>query len=180
MKPELSKILIERGIIREKTIVEAYHLTRGLSCTNNSRVLDEFAIIRAKKRGEDIVFDAYTRDNVMKEILAEDVISVDGMDEPRLAKAFMLSTEGEKIAEGKRRGRKPKGYVEAETYQEQVDKAHAITKLLEFGWSEERVAEKYNITIEELDRILMILDPNNDEYFGEDDEDDDDEFYGEF
>jgi hypothetical protein len=176
LKPELSKILIERGVIRESTIVEAYHFTKGLSCTNNSKVLGEFAVIRALKRGNDIVFDVLTRDNIKEEIDALDVITVDGMDEPRLAKAFMLTIDGNKLSAGKRRGRKPKGYVEERTSEDDIRQAEEFIQLLNYGWSEENIAQKYNIPLEEVNRILDVYGFVNDENDFDEEEFEEDEF----
>jgi hypothetical protein len=172
MQPALAKILIDNQVIKEKTLVEAYHMARGLSCTENSNVLGTFAIIKAIRRDDKIFLQGFNEDNAIKEIDVENVISVDGMDEARLAKAFMFSTDGSKLFSGKRRGRKPKGYIPENTSEEDLALAYEFNRLLNYGWTEEQIAASKKCSLEEIDRVLNL-------FFDEIDEDDDeDEFSG--
>ena len=154
MKTELAKTLIQKGIIRERTTIEAYYFAHGLSCADNSRVLGEFYILRAKKRGDDFVFDVFNGENAIT-VKAQDILSVDGMDEPRLAEAYMLTETGDIIPEGKRRGRKPKGYID---HPQQIAD---IIRLNNFGWKIPEIAEKLKI---EEERVLEVLEVENGDY----------------
>lgn len=177
MQAELARILIENKVIKEHTLVEAHYFAKGLSCAENSKVLGTFAIIKAIKRDDKIFLQGFNESNTPKEIDVEDVISVDGMDEARLARAFMFSAEGKKITEGKRRGRKPKGYIPEATSADDLALAYEFMRLLNFGWSEEQIAAHRLCTLEEVERVLNTA--YSDEY-DEDEGEEDDEFSGEF
>lgn len=166
MKTELAKILIQKGAIRERTTIEAYHYAFGLSCATNQRVKSEFYILQAKKRGDEIIFVAFNGEHTKLEINANDVLSVDGMDEPRLAEAYMLTESGAAIPEGKRRGRKPKGYVDIP--QQTAD----ILRLTRFGWNTADIATRLNITEERVWEVLEVEGDDEDDDWADDEESD--------
>lgn len=155
MKIELTKILIEKGIIKEGTLIEAYHSVKSLSCVDNSKIVGEFIVLKAKKRQDEIFFEVLSDTNNKKEIAASDILMVDGMDEPRLGEAFMLNIAGEKIPSQRKRGRKSK----EEMHQIEIqNKCIEFEKLMNFGWSDNEIIKKLNISETEYDEILEFLD----------------------
>lgn len=155
MKIELTKILIEKGIIKEGTLIEAYHSVKSLSCVDNSKIVGEFIVLKAKKRQDAIFFEVLSGTNTKKEICASDILMVDGMDEPRLGEAFMLKITGEKIPSQRKRGRKSK----EEMHQIEIqNKCFEFEKFMNFGWSDTEIIKKMNISETEYDEILEFLD----------------------
>lgn len=159
MKIELTTILIEKGIIKEGTLIQAYHNVKGLSCRDDNKIIGDFIVTKAKKRQGEIVFEVLSDSNVKKEIYASDMLMVDGMDEPRLACAFMLKISGEKLPSQKKRGRKTKEEMYIVNLQ---NKSNEFTKLLNFGWTETDIIKKLNLSDIEYDEILDILETQND------------------
>ena len=111
MEALLAKKLVEKGAIRQNTEFEALYFAHGLSCLANSQLLGTFRVNAAKfsKDRNQVIFEALNGDN--KEIYRftnDQVVSLDGMPPQRVAAIYNLTTRGEDVAIGKRRGRKPK------------------------------------------------------------------------
>jgi hypothetical protein len=123
MKSSLARKLIEKGVIRQGTVFEAYHSSKGLSCTDSSRVVGRFAVSAAKQNTDKTIYlEAISEDGKsIKRFSAEDVISLDGMEIVRLLKIYDVSEDGVDMVPAKRRGRKPKSLLMAEAADEDLE-----------------------------------------------------------
>lgn len=113
MQPLLARKLIDKGAIRQGTEFEAYHTAPYLSSLNTARVVKRFVIHAARVLGDgSVAFDAYVDpDPTLYRLSCSDVLSIDGMDEKRFAGIYALTVAGDDIAQGKRRGRRPKKLI---------------------------------------------------------------------
>lgn len=109
MKTKLARELIKKQAIRVNTEVDARYNGIDLAGARLARPLATFMIKTAKIVSDNIVFEGVdVRDGSRQKFECEDIIMIDGMDPIRFASNFGLDPQGEHVAEGKRRGRKPK------------------------------------------------------------------------
>jgi hypothetical protein len=95
MQSALARVLLTKGVIRQGTVVEAYHHVRGLSCERTSRVVASFIIARASLlNGVDVVFDAIGPKQLICRLASEQIISLDGMLIERIASSHHLTLDG--------------------------------------------------------------------------------------
>lgn len=110
MNSILMKRLIERNVIRQGTEVDAMYYGHSLSSQDNAYVEGTFSILSAKvfNEGSKVVFSVRGHDLVVRQIPAEQILSLDGMTADRLAPIYAMNEAGEDIKISKRRGRKPR------------------------------------------------------------------------
>lgn len=110
MNLNLVRKLIETGVIRQQTEIEAYYVGADMAGVRNTKVLGTFFIqgVRLNETAGTVIFDAIsTKNGSKKTIRNEDVVSIDGMDLTRLAANYNFDAEGGHVPEPTRRGRKP-------------------------------------------------------------------------
>lgn len=109
MDVRLVRKLIETGVIRQKTEMEANYRAVDIGGVRSAEVLGSFFIeqVRITKSGNTIFDVASTEDGRKQTIPCSDVVSIDGMTLDRLIANYNLDAEGNSIPEPKRRGRKP-------------------------------------------------------------------------
>lgn len=113
MNRTLAKALIEKGVIRAASEVDAKYQGLHLGGINTSELVGTFILKRAyesEKKG--IYFDvASIIDGKPYRIMVEDIVKIDGMDMERVAAIYNLDIEGNPQRAAKRRGRRPKNWV---------------------------------------------------------------------
>jgi hypothetical protein len=111
----LAKKLIENGAIRQSTELEAYYNAHGLSCVDNSNIIGKFTLVAARyaEKETEIIFECLSEDGLKPyRFTNKEVLSLDGMPPDRVASIYNLKDNGEEMTGcGKRRGRKPKGFL---------------------------------------------------------------------
>ena len=110
MHAGLAETLVTKGIIVRGTEVEAKYLAKGLGCKENIVAQGDFMIVQAF-RNEDgkIGFEMKsTKDGTSRKVLADAIVTIDGMEPERFAAVYNVKPDGGTKAAGKRRGRKPK------------------------------------------------------------------------
>src|SRR6478752_8590908 len=108
MKTNLIRKLVSVGIFRENTELDAYYAGTDLGGAPLSRSRGTFFVKGAKIIKDKVVFATIsTTDGRPRDILAENVVKVDGMCLDTLAPIYGLVDNGEAIPMGKRRGRRP-------------------------------------------------------------------------
>lgn len=127
MDVRLVRKLIETGVIRQKTELEANYRAVDIGGVRSAEVLGSFFIeqVRITKTGNTLFDVASTEDGRKQTIQCGDVVSIDGMSLDRLIANYNLDTEGNSVPEPKRRGRKPgstkKQIVDTEYDEEEDD-----------------------------------------------------------
>ena len=106
MEPVLAKILVQRGVIRQGTVVEAVQIAKGLSGV----VCDAFAtkryVVLAASVSEGWVYFAVASSPTERHRIRCDFVrSIDGMDIERVATAHQLRKDGSEIKSKPRRSR---------------------------------------------------------------------------
>lgn len=110
MEANLAIALVNKGVLPVGTEVEARFNAVGLGSINNVQVVGEFSIanVIVKDDGK-VVFDLrMLRDGSATQVLAESILTIDGMDPVRYASVYNVTANGGTQKQGKRRGRKPK------------------------------------------------------------------------
>lgn len=106
---DLTDLLIQKGLIKVNTEIDADYMAYDIAGVKNARTPGNFMIMGAKKKGDTFVFEGRsTVDGSRHQIDCRDVRQIDGMSPNRFAETYGLTVKGDKIKEGKRRGRKPK------------------------------------------------------------------------
>lgn len=114
MSPSLTSRLIEKGIIRINTEVDAYYNGYDMAGVAQARTPGNFTIQGAKKTADTFIFEVRnTIDGSQRKIDCREVNMIDGMEPVRFAEIYGLTEDGAEIKQGKRRGRKPKARVAA-------------------------------------------------------------------
>jgi hypothetical protein len=109
MQVSLIKQLVQRGILRENTEIEAHYRGYDISGSPIVKARGIFLVRNIKIiKGVAIFETVSTVDGSKKNIEASDVLLIDGMDYDRLIASHDMDDDGEKVYQGKRRGRKPK------------------------------------------------------------------------
>ena len=107
MNIDLARKFIDKGIIKQGTLIEAYYDGLSLSGIKNTRALGEFVVLLAKVATDEIVFQTKGDGDSFLKIKSSDVVKIDGMEVSRVVETYDLN-EKDKISTQKRRGRKPK------------------------------------------------------------------------
>jgi len=98
MNAKLARALVQRGVIRQGTIIEAYQSARGLSCVCDSHKLMTFAVVAAKAANDAVAFETIGTDQVRYRIPSEFVQTLDGMMVKRVAASHRLTEDGNELA----------------------------------------------------------------------------------
>lgn len=106
MNPNLAKILIQRGIIRQGTVLEAYQKAKSLSCVYDSYSMSRYVVLKATASGEWVYFLVASGRKAQQRIRCDYVANIDGMAIERVAAAHQLCMDGSVIVSSSRRGRK--------------------------------------------------------------------------
>lgn len=115
MRDDLARKMIAKGFIHQNTEIDAYYQGKDISGCGLARSIGSFSIRTAKVISGQLVFEAVsTSDGHSRRIPCSDVTRIDGMDPERFSANFGLDGEGDVVAQGKRRGRKPKPKVTKE------------------------------------------------------------------
>lgn len=110
MNLNLVRKLIETGVIRQQTEIEAYYVGVDIAGVRNAKVLGTFFVegVRLNEKTGTVIFDTIsTKNGAKRTIVNADVVSIDGMDLTRLAANYNFDAEGGHVPEPTRRGRKP-------------------------------------------------------------------------
>lgn len=113
MNTDLVRKLVSLGVIRQNTEIEATYRGVDLAGIALPRITGTFFVqgIRISKTGS-ILFDAEsTVDGIKKTFSSIDVSAIDGMPISKLTGIYGINTSGDAVAQGKRRGRRPRAKV---------------------------------------------------------------------
>lgn len=106
MQSKLARILIERGVIQNGTILDAYYNTRGISCRCDAAILGRFRLIGAQATKDWVYFETIIPDTTERyRIRCDYIIALDGMPLERVAESQQLTIDGE-VRASSRRGRR--------------------------------------------------------------------------
>lgn len=110
MDSNLATSLVNKGVLAKGTEIEAQYRAAGLGGLGTVSVAGEFTIddIGKTTTGELVFVATSTRDGKRRNILAEAIMTIDGMDPARYAAVYNIKADGGTAVTGKRRGRKPK------------------------------------------------------------------------
>lgn len=110
MNLQLVRKLIETGVIRQQTEIEASYVGVDIAGVRNAKVTGTFFVqsVRINEKTGQVIFDTIsTKNGAKRTIVNEDVVSIDGMDLSRLAANYNFDDIGGHVPEPTRRGRKP-------------------------------------------------------------------------
>lgn len=116
MNTNLVRKLVSLGVVRQNTEIEATYRGVDLAGIALPRITGTFFVqgIRISKTGS-ILFDAKsTVDGTQRTFLSSDVSAIDGMPISKLTSIYGISATGSAVAQGKRRGRRPRVKVPTE------------------------------------------------------------------
>lgn len=112
MHPDLLRLFVERGVIQNRTEIDAQYRGRDMGGDGLVKSVGTFLILGIESSEQGYVFNcASTHDGRRRLIPGSAICRIDGMDPDRLAANFNLTPEGTSVKVGKRRGRKPKNRV---------------------------------------------------------------------
>ncbi len=117
MNLNLVRKLIETGVIRQQTEIEARYVGVDMAGVRNAKMVGTFFVqgVRINETTGTVIFDTIsTKNGAKKTIVNEDVLSIDGMDLTRLAANYNFDEVGGHVPEPTRRGRKPGAKAAAE------------------------------------------------------------------
>lgn len=110
--PLLTK-LIEKNIVTRTTEVDAHYVGIDMAGVPTIETMGTFVILGIQSKEDGFVFEvANVIDGKRRRLHHTAITKIDGMDPQRLASIYGLSSEGEALKQGKRRGRKPKALLE--------------------------------------------------------------------
>jgi len=109
MNTNLARKLVSAGVIRQNTEIEAEYRGVDLSGRPMIKCRGHFFIQAVKIINEEVIFETVSVvDGTPRRIKSSDVLFMDGMPVQKVASIHGISDKGDKLKEGKRRGRKPK------------------------------------------------------------------------
>lgn len=116
MKQVLLKKLIEKDYFAPGSEIDASYKGIDISGSIMHAFQQTFTVVslsESRKSGNLIIKAASNEDGYMVILGVDSIINIDGMTPERFAENFMLDEDGKDIKpSGKRRGRRPKGWVE--------------------------------------------------------------------
>lgn len=114
MNNKLALILTRKGLITGQTEVETFYQSPILGNVTNSLVKGDFTVCGYSiDENELVMFKVRSlRDGSYYEVPAVNVVTIDGMEPERYAQVYDINIDGTKVAQQKRRGRKPKKRLE--------------------------------------------------------------------
>lgn len=109
MNTNLARKLVSAGVIRQNTEIEAEYKGIDLSGRPLIKSRGNFFVQSVKIINEEVIFDVVSVvDGSPRRIKSSDILFMDGMAVKTVASIHGISDKGDKLKEGKRRGRKPK------------------------------------------------------------------------
>jgi hypothetical protein len=106
MNPVLAKAFVERGVIRQGTVLEAYQSAKGLSCVCDAYTEGRYVVLSASSSDGWVYFRVASSATEQHKIRCDYVTAIDGMAIERVAAAHHLRLDGQSAGYGVRRGRK--------------------------------------------------------------------------
>lgn len=109
--------LVNKKIVKADTELTCKYKGISLDGRNvaNEQVILSITTIthNVNEEKESFIFEGKsTVDGSLKQVNHTQIVEIDGMEPYRFARVYGISPKGDKIKEGKRRGRKPKNRVE--------------------------------------------------------------------
>lgn len=109
MNTLLARKLVQKGGIREGTVIEAVHESNSLSSAKVAKFVEEFVIVGARVRNGEVVFDTVRANTTIPVVVAaKSVMTMEGMDLERFAGTYDMLVDGSDMPFKKRRGRPTK------------------------------------------------------------------------
>lgn len=105
MDANLAKILVQRGVVRQGTVLEAYQTAKGLSGVCDSFEMKRYIVLGASTSGDWVYFTVASSQTERQRIRCDFVASIDGMAIERVATAHQLREDGSEIKTTTRRSR---------------------------------------------------------------------------
>jgi hypothetical protein len=102
MQAKLARVFVQRGIIRQGSIIEAYQSAKGLSGICDSHKLMTYAVLGAKATDSVVTFETIGSDKQRYRVPCEFVQTLDGMDIGRVAESHRLTDDGDEIPKKRR------------------------------------------------------------------------------
>jgi len=110
MNTQLAKTFVQRGVIRQGTIIEAYQSAKGLSCVCDSYALTRYVVLKASVirnlHEEWVCFEVASSAKDRHRVRCDYVASIDGMAIKRVAEAHQLNEDGSSMNVSPARGRR--------------------------------------------------------------------------
>jgi hypothetical protein len=105
MDTNLAKVLVQLGVIRRGTVLEAFRSAKGLSCVCDSYSLTSYRVLGASVSQDHVYFDVVSSPTERYRLRSDYVRTIDGMAIKRVAAAHQLREDGSPVL---RRPRKRK------------------------------------------------------------------------
>jgi hypothetical protein len=105
MEPNLAKILVQRGVIRQGTVLEAVQSAKGLSGVCDALALKRYVVLSASVSDGWVFFKVASNPEERQRIRCDVVSSIDGMLIERVTTAHQLRSDGSEIKAKPRRTR---------------------------------------------------------------------------
>ena len=105
MEPVLAKILVQRGVIRQGTVLEAMQSAKSLSGVCNSFALRRYVVLSATSSEGWVYFTVASNQEERHRVRCDFVSTIDGMAIERVATAHQLRSDGSEIKSKPRRSR---------------------------------------------------------------------------
>jgi hypothetical protein len=105
MEPILAKVLVQRGVIRQGTVLEAVQSAKGLSGVCDSFALQRYVVLAASVSDGWVYFTVAVNPEERQRIRCDYVASIDGMLIERVITAHQLRSDGSEIKGKPRRSR---------------------------------------------------------------------------
>lgn len=105
METNLAKVLVQRGVIRQGTVLEAIQSAKGLSCVCDSYAESRYVVLGASATDDWVFFQVASSKTERHRVRCDYITGIDGMAIERVAAAHQLHTDGSPIVPTSRRGR---------------------------------------------------------------------------
>lgn len=105
METNLAKVLVQRGVIRQGTVLEAIQSAKGLSCVCDSYTESRYVVLGASATDDWVFFQVASSKTERHRVRCDYITGIDGMAIERVAAAHQLHTDGSPIVPTSRRGR---------------------------------------------------------------------------
>lgn len=105
MEANLAKVLVQRGVIRQGTVLEAIQSAKGLSCVCDSYTESRYVVLGASTTDDWVYFNVAVSKTERQRVRCDYITGIDGMATERVAAAHQLHTDGSPIVPTSRRGR---------------------------------------------------------------------------
>lgn len=102
MKAKLARALVQRGVIRQGTVLEAYQSAKSLAGICDSHKSMTYVVLGAKATTETVTFEVIGADRVRYRVPCDFVQTLDGMKVDRVAASHHLTEDGEDAVKKRR------------------------------------------------------------------------------